>query len=87
MPKNPNKLSRENLLEHLIEKQLNELQLTTIDAIFEPKWRDKWTLTKEEHEKWKKYCISTMSKILKCNKKKVKESFEWLNQTYGLKIK
>jgi len=81
------KINRENLLEHLIEKQFNELQLTMIDAIFEPKWKDKWTLTREEHEKWKKYCISTMKKVLKCNNAKIKESFKWLEENYGLKVK
>ncbi len=81
------KIHRDNLLEHLVEKMFNELELTTFDAIFEPKWRDRWHLTKDQHKRWKKYCIQTMKKVLHCNTNKAKLSFEWLETNFGLKVK
>ena len=80
------KLKRENLAEHLIEYQLNLIELTTLDALFNKDWIKKWSLTEEQHNIWKKYCIKTIKEVLKINSVKAKKTFEWLNLGYGLKI-
>ena len=84
----PKKLiTRENLLEHLVEKQFTYIEKTTIAALFNPKWKEEWTISKEKHEEWKKYCKFVMKKVLKFNGGKAKETFEWLDCWWGLKVK
>lgn len=80
------KIKRDQIGLHLIEKQFNYIEKTVLDAIFDKTWKESWELTQEQHEKWKKYCIFTMKKVLKINKTKATETFEWLNKTYGLKV-
>ncbi len=84
----PKKLiTRENLLEHLVEKQFTYIEKTTIAALFNPKWKEEWTISKEKHEEWKKYCKFVMKKVLKFNNSKFLETFKWLENEYGLKIR
>jgi len=81
------KINRENLEEHLIEKQFNYIDLTVLDALFNPTWKESWFLTQKQHEEWKKYCIITIKKVLKVNTNKAKTTFDYLNEYFGLKIK
>ncbi len=81
------KIKRENLEEHLLEKQFNYIQLTVLDAAFTKDWPKKWTLTKKQHEDWKTYCIYTIKKVCKINRTKAIATFEYLNGKFGLKIK
>lgn len=87
MPKKIPKIPRDHLLEHLVESMLNQIGLTVFDAIFEPKWRELWTLNKDQYSEWKKYCMNTMKKSLKFNNTKAKETFKWLEDNFGLKVK
>lgn len=82
------KLKREQLEEHLLEKQFNFIELTVLDALFNSDWKEKWFLSQKQHNDWKKYCIKTLKKVLKINSLKAKTIFnDYLNKYYGLKIK
>lgn len=81
------KIKRDQLLEHLIEKQFNYLELTLLDAIFTKNWRENWVLSKKDHENWKKYCLFTIKKTLKVNRNKAKTTFEYIKENFGLKIR
>jgi len=81
------RIKREQLEEHLVEKQFNYLDLTILDALFTPDWKEKWTLTQKQHDDWEKYCMSTLKKVLKINKSKAAYNFKYLKKNFGLKIK
>ena len=81
------KINRNNIHEHLIEYQFNLIERTVFDALFDKEWLSNWELTQEQHDKWKKYSIATIKKVLKINKTKAEETFEWLNCSHGIKIK
>jgi len=80
-------VNRSNILEHLLEKHLNLVEKTTLDALFEKNWRSKWTISRQQHEEFKRYCIPLIKRIFKCNKTKAVNTFEWFMTNYGLTIK
>ncbi len=80
-------VDRDNLLEHLVEKQFTYIEKTTIAALFNPKWREEWSIPKEKHNEWKKYCKFVMKKVLKFSDRKSRETFDWLNENWGLIVK
>jgi len=81
------KINRDNLYEHLLEYQFNLIERTVLDALFDKEWLKKWELSKNQHEKWKKYSISMIKKTLRVNRTKAESIFEWLNLNHGLKVK
>jgi len=81
------KITKDNILEHLVEYQFNLIELTTLDALFEKDWRKKWTLTPEQFEQFRKYSIPLLKKIYKFNTNKAKWNFEWIVDKFGLKVK
>jgi len=81
------KIKRENIEEHLMEYQLNLLELTMLDACFNHKWREEWTLTKEQANKFKTYSIPLIKKTLKCSKTNAQIALDRFIETYGLKVK
>jgi len=81
------KITKDNILEHLVEYQFNLIELTTLDALFEKDWRTKWTLTPEQFEQFRKYSIPLLKKIYKFNTNKAKWNFEWIIDKFGLKVK
>jgi len=80
-------VDRDNLLEYLVEKQFNLVEKSVISALFNPNWKEEWTISKKQHEEWKKHCKFVMKKVLQFNNNKFLETFQWLEQHYGLKIK
>jgi len=80
------KIKRENIELHLIEKQFNLIELTMLDAFFEHKWREKWTITKKQQEKFKQYAIPLIKKTLKCSKQKAQVALDKFIQQFGLRV-
>ena len=79
------KVKRENIYQHLLEKQFNLVEKVTFDAFIED-WRQ-WEITKEQAEEFKKYFISLVKKVLKISKKKAEIAYIKFEQQHGLKIK
>jgi len=80
------KINRQNIEEHLIEKQFNLIELTILDALFDHKWKDKWTLTPEQANKFKTYAIPLIKKTLKCSKQKAQVALDKFIEQFGLKV-
>ena len=79
-------ITRDNILEHLMEKHLNLIEMTTLDALFEKNWRENWKISKNQYEEFKKYSVPLIKKIFKCNKKKAINTFDWFMNNFGMKV-
>ncbi len=80
------KINRSNIATHLIEYQLAMVGKTMADALKDDMWFFNWTMTEEQHLKFKGYAIPLIKKVFKCNKKKAEETFSWFNLEFGLRI-
>ena len=49
-------------------------------------WFNKYTMTSEQHEQWRLFCLELIRKKLKINKLRAQKEFTWFNLNYGLKI-
>ena len=81
------KVNRENITRHLIEYQLEMVGNTMLDTLDDDKWYFNITMTKEQHDEFKRYAILLLKKIFKFNKTKADATFDWFNLAYGLRIK
>jgi len=81
------KINRFNIAEHLVDVQLKMVNRTMFEAMQNPDWFHEWTMTTEEHEKFKAYAIPLLKKIFKFNTNKAKSTFDFFILQYGLKIK
>jgi len=52
-----------------------------------PDWFHEWTMTTEQYEKFRAYAIPLLKKTFKFNTNKAKETFDWFNLQFGLRIK
>jgi hypothetical protein len=84
---NKKRITRENINRHLVEYQLAMVGKTIEDTLSDDKWYFNWTMTKEQHEVFKKYAIPLLKKVFKFNKSKAEQTFNWFNLGYGLRIK
>lgn len=80
------KINRYNISEHLIEKQLEKIGKTVQDAIENKNWIQEWSWKQEDHEEFKKYSISLIKRVFKCNRQRALSTFDWFNLQFGLKI-
>lgn len=83
---NNKKINRENITLHLIEYQLEMVGKTLKDIEDVPYWYNEITMSKEQHEEFKKYAIPLLKKTFKFNNNRAKETFCWFDLNYGLKI-
>ena len=81
------KINRLNIAEHLLEYQLNMIGKTMHDAMKNDIWFAEWTLTDEQHIEFEKYAIPLLKKVFKFNTNKAKETFQWFDLQFGLRIK
>jgi hypothetical protein len=81
------KINRLNIGTHLLEYQLSLIEKTMGDALKDDMWFFNWTLTEEQHIQFKKYAISLIKKVFKCNKTRAEQTFSWFNLEFGLRIK
>lgn len=81
------KINRLNIGTHLLEYQLGLIDKTMGDALKDDMWFFNWTLTEEQHIQFKKYAISLIKKVFKCNKSRAEQTFSWFNLEFGLRIK
>jgi hypothetical protein len=83
----PNKITRENCARHLVEKELEMVGKTMIDTIDDMEWYSNITMTKVQHEEFRKYSIALIKKIYKVNTSKAEGIFNWFDFAYGLRVK
>lgn len=80
-------IKRENLAMHLIETELKYANKKLLDIADDDKWRFNFTMTAKEHQEFKKYSIALIQKVLRINKSKAIDTFQWFYMNYGLRIK
>ena len=80
------KITRQNLVNHLIQKELDYVGKTVDGVKDEPDWYTNYTLTPEQHDEWKSYCLKTIKKVLRTTKHRTESEFAWLDLMYGLKV-
>jgi hypothetical protein len=80
------KITKQNLAEHLIQKQLEYVGKTIEDIKSDEKWYNNNTLTKEQYEEWKDYSLKLIKKTIKYRKSIVEREFAMFDLMYGLKV-
>lgn len=80
-------INRNNIYEHLLEKQFMLVERTMLDALFDKNWREEWRITKAQSVAFEKYAIPLIKKVFKCNKQKALSTFTWFKEMHSLKIK
>jgi hypothetical protein len=81
-----NKITRENIGDHLIEFQLKMVGKTVEEAMEDKWWFSNITMTKEQHTEFMVYALPLVKKVLRCNKEKAWRTLDWFNLQYGLRI-
>ncbi len=81
-----NKVTRENLAEHLVIYQLSLIGRTMKDAEKDREWSYKWTIPESKYKEYRKYALNTIQKVLKCSPRKSKGIFGALQFCFGLNI-
>ena len=80
-------INRSNITRHLIEYQLDMVGKRLVETLDDDKWYFNWTMTTSQHSDFKKYSIKMLKKVFKFNTNKAKETFNWFNLQFGLRIK
>jgi len=83
----PNKITRENVTQHLLEYQLAIVDKKMINMLDDDLWYFNNTLTQIQHDEFKKYAIALLKKTFKYNKAKAQQTFDWFDFQFGLRIK
>lgn len=78
---------REEVLTIMLNKQLEKYNLTIEDVKKMSNWFQKYTMTNDEFEEWKYFCITTMRRELKFSKKQAEKELNSINLNWGLRIK
>ena len=81
------KINRENIADHLLDYQLGMIDKSTQEAHMTREWYSKWTMTQEQHDKFKAYAVPLMKKVFKINKARAEANFQWFDLEFGLRIK
>lgn len=81
------KLTKENIVEHLITYQLAMIDKTMEQAKEQGEWYSIWTMTQAQHEQYKGYALPLLQKIFKIGKSRTVKTFAWFDLNYGLRIK
>lgn len=81
------KITRETILNHLVEYQLNMIGKDLLCTLDDDMWYFNFTMTQAEHEEFRKYAIKLIRKTFRCNRVKGEKTFDWFNLQFGLRIK
>lgn len=80
------KITRENIVNHFIEYELNMIGKTIEDVKDDKFWYSNNHVTTEQFLEFKKYAVALLKKTFKCNKAKAESTFNWYNLNWGLKV-
>jgi hypothetical protein len=81
------KVTRENVSEVILEFQFNILGKTMSDTDQTPKWLEEWTFNKKEKQLVKSFALATLKKLFKFNGAKARDTYDYFDKFYGLKIR
>ena len=81
------KINRNNVYQHLLEKQFNMIDKTVQDALLERDWWITWNITDEQRIEFEKYATPLLKKVFKYNTNKAKETYKWFIENHGLNVK
>jgi hypothetical protein len=80
-------INRDNIYQHLLEKEFNLIDMTIQNALLERNWKEKWTITKEQLQQLEDYAIPLLKKTFKFSTKKAVSTFAWFWLQHGIKVK
>lgn len=80
------KITRENIAEHLIRYQLEMVGKTWEDAMADQQWYYNFTMTQDQFDQFMAYALPLVKKVLRCNKSKAQIALDWFNLQFGLRI-
>jgi hypothetical protein len=80
------KVNRTNVCDHLVDYELEMIGKTMAEAYKNENWFHEWTMTEEQHNKFKAYAIPLIKKVFKCNKRRAEATFSWFDLSFGLRI-
>jgi hypothetical protein len=81
------KITRDNIIRHLVEYELNMVGKTMMDTFNDDKWYFNITMTREQFVEFKLYAVKLIRKTFKCNKLNGEARFDSFNLSLGLRIK
>lgn len=81
------KVTRENMIFHLMSYQFDLLDKDVVDAAMTVDWRLKWSITPKQLAYFKEYAIPLIKKVYRCNRSKAINTFDWFQDNYGLSIR
>ena len=80
------KITRENLAEHLVRYQLEMVGKTWEDAQNDEQWYYNITMRQDQFSEFMKYAFPLVKKVFRCNKAKAQRILDWFNLQFGLRI-
>ena len=80
------KITRQNIAEHLVRYQLEMVDKTWDDAMADEQWYYNITMTQDQFDEFMDYAIPLVKKVLKCNKSTAQRALDWFNLQFGLRI-
>jgi hypothetical protein len=80
------KITRENLAEHLVRHQLEMVGKTWEDAQNDEQWYYNITMRQDQFAEFMKYALPLVKKVFRCNKAKAQRILDWFNLQFGLRI-
>lgn len=81
------KITRDNIVRHLVEYELAMVGKTMMDTLNDDKWYFNITMTREQFAEFKLYAVKLIRKTFKCNKLNGEARFDSFNLALGLRIK
>jgi hypothetical protein len=80
------KITRENISEHLVKYQLEMVGKTWEDAQTDQWWFSNITMTQDQFDEFMKYALPLVKKVFRCNKARAQRTMDWFNLQFGLRI-
>jgi len=80
------KITRENISEHLVRYQLEMVGKTWEDAQADQWWFSNITMRQDQFADFMKYALPLVKKVFRCNKAKAQRILDWFNLQFGLRI-
>jgi hypothetical protein len=80
------KITRENISEHLVRYQLEMVGKTWEDAQADQWWFSNITMTQDQFAEFMNYALPLVKKVFRCNKARAQRTLDWFNLQFGLRI-
>ena len=77
---------KEEILKHIINKQLDPFSVKYEDILGVEDWYTQYEVTQEQNDEWVTYCINYLRKEYGMTLKTAKKEMPYVNLMWGLKI-